>query len=288
VAKNLKEALLEQMGALQERGLAPGELPAEKEDESSYVQYEADGERRTGAREGEPEPRSGDGGRSVRVHARRMRPREHREVRQPRVARERRPARESRENRETPSELVGPARVTPSPSRARREEPGGARVAVPRDELTRADPGQRREGVAHPTPDRAGPGSQQGMGRRAAPPRSPRQPMGVAQEGFGGPRPSPRSDMLRRNAERIQQEQARRSDIRQLLTSYRGEEADDGAIDKFLSDLSVETGALPPLNIVVEALQAAGNADPVEAGNQVRLYYRRARSRPAEAPAVVS
>jgi hypothetical protein len=91
--------------------------------------------------------------------------------------------------------------------------------------------------------------------------------------------------MLRRNAERIQREQSQRNDIRELLTGYSGREADDAAMERFFSDLSVETGALPPLNVVLEALRAAGSADAVAVGDQVRLHNRRARSRPTPAPA---
>ena len=57
MAKSLKEALLEQMAALQERGLAPGELPAEQEEEPSYKNYEAETERRESwDRCGNPDP----------------------------------------------------------------------------------------------------------------------------------------------------------------------------------------------------------------------------------------
>jgi hypothetical protein len=51
--------------------------------------------------------------------------------------------------------------------------------------------------------------------------------------------------------------------------------------------LTVETGALPPLNVVLEASRNAATADPVEIGNQVRLYYRRARARVAPRPVAV-
>jgi hypothetical protein len=93
--------------------------------------------------------------------------------------------------------------------------------------------------------------------------------------------------MLRRNAERLQQEQSDRSEIHSLLTSYSGAEADDAALEKFFSQLAVETGALPPLNVVLEALRNAGNAEPAEVGNQVRLHYKRAKSRVAPAPVAV-
>jgi hypothetical protein len=93
--------------------------------------------------------------------------------------------------------------------------------------------------------------------------------------------------MLRRNAERIQRDQVDRDQIRQLLAGYSGEELDDAGLEKFFSQLSVETGALPPLNVVLEASRNAASADPVEIGNQVRLYYRRARARVAPRPVAV-
>jgi hypothetical protein len=85
----------------------------------------------------------------------------------------------------------------------------------------------------------------------------------------------------------LQREQSDRNEIRQLLTTFKGEDADDAAIERFFAQLAVETGALPPLNVVLTAMQNAGNANPEEVGNQVRLHYRRARSRPA-APVGVS
>jgi hypothetical protein len=234
VAKSLKEALLEQMAALQERGLAPGELPVEHEEEPSYLHYEGETERRSYGGDRDSDARRNAGGRVQRVRTRTavVRPRDHRELKEPRGGRDRRDSRGARENQEIPPGLVGPA----------------------------------------PTPA----------------PRVPRPPMG--QPGprpmMGGPRPAPRSDMLRRNAERIQREQAEKNEVRQLLSQYNGAEADDAAIDTFFSQLSVETGALPPLNVVLEALKNAGNANAAEVGNQVRAYYRRPRA--ARTPVGVS
>jgi hypothetical protein len=90
--------------------------------------------------------------------------------------------------------------------------------------------------------------------------------------------------MLRRNAERIQRDQADRAEIQQLVSSFSAQEADDEAMKEFFAKLEVETGALPPLNVVVIALRNAGTADAAEVGNQVRLHNRRARSRPSGPP----
>ena len=81
--------------------------------------------------------------------------------------------------------------------------------------------------------------------------------------------------------------QADRDQLRQLLGGFTGEELDDAGLEKFFSQLTVETGALPPLNVVLEASRNAATADPVEIGNQVRLYYRRSRARVAPRPVAV-
>jgi hypothetical protein len=101
-------------------------------------------------------------------------------------------------------------------------------------------------------------------------------------------RPAPRTELLRRNAERIQREQAAQDEIRELLTQYAGQEPDSGALDHFLRRLTVETGALPPLDVVAIALRNAGQADPAEVGNQVRLHNRSSRSKPEPEPVAVS
>ena len=232
MAKSLKEALLEQMAALQERGLAPGEIPPEVEEEPSYAEYEED----FTARGGERESDGRRGGRARTPRAARGRPQpmrlRERESREPR--RERREGRERGESRELPPDLVG----MPAPPVSR---PMG--------------------------PPRAG------------------GPMG--RPGPMGPRPAGRSDMLRRNAERIQREQTDRNEIRQVLAGYAGAEPDDTAVETFFQQLAVETGALPPLHVVLEALRNAGTAQPAEVGNQVRLYYRRPRSRTTPTPVAV-
>jgi len=243
VAKSLKEALMEQMAALQERGLAPGELPVEQEDQPSYAQWEGESERRSSGLDRD-DARRGGGARGQRPRARPAlnRPREQRELRDTRATRERRPGRDSREGRELTGDFPAPPPMAPP-------RPLGGPMRPP-----------------------VGPGG----------PIGPRPPF--AGPAMGGPRPAPRADMLRRNAERLQQEQTDRAEISTLLSTYSGEEADDAAMEKFFSQLAVETGALPPLHIVREALQKAGNATATEVGNQVRLHYRRAKSRPMPAP----
>ena len=237
MAKTLKEALLEQMATLQERGLAPGELPPEPEEEPSYASYDDDFDRRSGNGERDGDSRRG-GRKAARPRGGRAampRVREQREFREPRGGKERR-ERDSRETRPVPSDLVGMAPIAPA--------------------------------------------------RPAGPPRPIGPPGPQGPRPMGGPRVASRSDMLRRNAERIQREQTDRADIRQLLSTYSGDEVDDAAVETFFSQLGVETGALPPLHVVLEALRNAGNANPVEVADQVRQYYRRPRARAATPVAV--
>lgn len=63
-----------------------------------------------------------------------------------------------------------------------------------------------------------------------------------------------------------------------------GAEPDGDQYDKFLADLTVEVGALPPLERLVEALQLANSVEPAKVGDQVRALYRRPRPRPAALP----
>lgn len=250
MAKSLKEALLEQMATLQERGLAPGELPPEPEEEPSYSHYEEEFTRSGGGDRDFDGRRGGRGAKGAgRVRTRQPMPRREREVREPRT-RERR-ERDSRDQRGLPSDLVG---APPPPSRPMRP------MGSPRP-------------MAPGGPMRQGPGGPGGFGGPGGP---------------GGPRPpASRSDMLRRNAERIQREQADRGEIQQLLAQYAGAEQDDAATEKFFQELGVETGALPPLHVVLEALKNAGNAKPAEVADQVRQYYRRPRARAVAAPVAV-
>jgi hypothetical protein len=64
------------------------------------------------------------------------------------------------------------------------------------------------------------------------------------------------------------------------MAAVSGAEVDDEGYDKFLKDLAEETGALPPLNRVIEAISLANSLDPAAVGSQVRVLNRRARPRP--------
>lgn len=240
MAKTLKEALLEQMAALRERGLVTGELPVEQEEAGNpYADYDDESTRHRGGDRGDAR-RNRPGQRPKRAGGPRLR--------------EMREDFEGRENRQ----------------RERRDHRG------------------EREGVrATPPPELVEPAGRPMVGPRPVGPRPP-GPGGFRPPLPGGPRPPVgpgRSDLLRRRAEQRQREQNQIAEITTVLGELRGTPADEAAREEFLAALKVETGELPPPHVVVQALRAAGSDKPADVAHQVRLHYRRARSRPASRPA---
>ena len=92
------------------------------------------------------------------------------------------------------------------------------------------------------------------------------------------------TERLQRNAEQKQREAGLREELTGLLASVGSIEATPEAYDKFLADLTVETGALPPLDRVVEAVKLANSIEAPKVGNAVRQLFRRPRPRPAGPP----
>lgn len=90
---------------------------------------------------------------------------------------------------------------------------------------------------------------------------------------------------LQQNAERRRREAGQRDELVALLAQHTGAEATNEVFDKFLADLTVETGALPELGRVVEAVKLANSIEPTKVGNAVRQLFRRGRARPAGPPA---
>lgn len=101
---------------------------------------------------------------------------------------------------------------------------------------------------------------------------------------MGGPPQMGTTERLQRNAEQKQREAGLRDELMGLLASVGNVEATPEAFDKFLADLTVETGALPPLDRVVEAVKLAGSIEAAKVGNAVRQLFRRPRPRPAGPP----
>jgi len=105
-----------------------------------------------------------------------------------------------------------------------------------------------------------------------------------------GPRPPSQSDLLQQRADQRRREQEQRDGVRAALEAVRGGPVDEEALNAFLSELTAETGALPPMGIVVEAMRTAGTDQVRSIGDEVRAYYRRPRQQPAaprvEAPQV--
>jgi hypothetical protein len=90
---------------------------------------------------------------------------------------------------------------------------------------------------------------------------------------------------LQQAAERRRREAGQRDELMALLTTHTGAEATTEVVDKFLADLTVETGALPELGRVVEAVKLANSIEAPKVGNAVRQLFRRGRTRPPGAPA---
>jgi hypothetical protein len=89
---------------------------------------------------------------------------------------------------------------------------------------------------------------------------------------------------LQQAAERRRREAGQRDELMALLATHTGAEATSEVFDKFLADLTVETGALPELGRVVEAVKLANSIAAPKVGNAVRQLFRRGRTRPPGAP----
>ncbi len=92
------------------------------------------------------------------------------------------------------------------------------------------------------------------------------------------------TDRLQQRAEQRRREDEQRTQLQDLLTRTTGSEPDGEAFDRFLADLTVETGALPPLDRVIEAVELANSIEPAKVGEQIRALYRRSRRRPTPNP----
>lgn len=288
MAKSLKEALLEKFADLQQLGIAPTTAPPIEDDGPAVVvemgqdSYAEGGGRRQRMNRGgmyDDDRRGGDvpirprGGRGGGPGGRGERGRGER------------------------------GRGAPGGERFRRPDRSGDRAAL--------------EGMPPPLPGLGGPGPRPGFGDRPGGPRPPfsdrpggPRPFGDRPGGPGGPRPPfgdrgprpggpPMGDRgprpggpaqlstdarLQQNAERRRREAGQREELSALVATHTGAEATPEVMDKFFADLTVETGALPDLGRVVEAIKLANSIEPAKVGNAVRQLFRRPR-RPAGAAA---
>lgn len=137
----------------------------------------------------------------------------------------------------------------------------------------------RRQGPAPriARPQSAGPGRQ--PARTAAGGSAARHAPTRADGALGRPAPRPPSvsRMLQHRAEQRRQETNQRDELRQQLCAVRGADVDEEGLKTFLDALEQETGALPPPQVVLEAMREASSDNPEAVGNAVRRYYRRAR-----------
>jgi hypothetical protein len=253
VGRSLKEALLDQFALLQERGLAPSEVPNEDDAPMIVVETVSRGRMSPPRRESlerfnEREEEMGFGGDFGERGARGRGPRrEHGRGEDARGGERRRPPARGRTGRRPEGELEIPMPAAPF-------SPGGF----------------------------AGPNRRPPMGGMG--PRPPFRPgMGAPRPGMGGPRPQGRTELMQQKSDDRRRDEADIAEMRKLLAEFGGQEMDGEAMDAFSKALTEEVGALPPPRIMVEAIKESKSADPRKLGDAVRAYYRR-RRRPAGAP----
>ncbi|MBV9358720.1 MAG: hypothetical protein JO023_24700 [Chloroflexi bacterium] len=245
MGRSLKEALLDQYALLQERGLAPSEVP--QDEEAPMVVVESAPRGRVSRSRRDAVDRYGEGD-DLDVNGQ--------------FDRERRRGQRRDHRGEEPRE--------------RRRPTGGSRGrGRPRE--------MESEFVvsAGPAGDRGRPsGPRPPLG-----PRPPRPGMGAPRPGApAGPgRPVGRTQIMQQRAEQRRRDDEDIAEMRRLLGELSGQEFDDAAMESFSHGLAQETGALPPPRIVVEAIRESQSADPRRIGDAVRAYYRRPRPRPASA-----
>lgn len=246
MGRSLKEALLDQFALLQERGLAPSEMPQEEEAPLIVVESAPRGRAMRSRRDSGD--RFNDRGDEMGMESDFDRDR-------------RRGIRREHRGEEGGADRRRGARGRGRPTR----------VGAPREEeLATLSPLPTLGGRPRTGPDRRPP-----MG-----PRPDRPGFGAPRPG-GPPRPGVgRTEMMQQRAEQRRQEEDDIAEMRRLLGELSGQEMDEAAMDTFSRALTEETGALPPPRIVVDAIKQTGSADAQKIGDAVRAYYRSRRARP--------
>lgn len=262
MAKSLKEALLERFSDLQELGIAPTSAPAEDDGPAIVIDVAQTGGRDSGMRRARPSRGGAYDDEATRGGDVPIRPRS-------------RPRRSERGNE----------RARPGGERFRR---GGDRTALDGPPTGDIPPATDRPAFT-PRPTFGGPPrtGDRPLGPRPMGDRPPfaNRPPGPPRPGLRPAGPPPReigvTERLQQRAEQRRAEEGQRDQLKVLMASMDATEITDELYDKFLGDLALETGALPPLDRVIEAITLAGNLEPSKVGQQVRMLYRRSRPRPA-------
>ncbi len=288
MAKSLKEALMEKFADLQQLGIAPTTAPVEDDGPAVTVEMGSDN--------------YGDGGRRQRSNRGGMYDDDRRGMDMPFRGRANRGAPTGPGGRPVRSgERGGPDRGRGGPGaggeRFRRPDRGGERAALEGmpSPMTGPRPPFGDRPMAPRPPFGTGPGGPRPpfgdrppMGPRPGGPGGPGgPPMGPRPAGPGGPGPMGQGPDLRAQqaAERRRREAGQRDELLALIATHGGVEATPEVYDKFLSDLTVETGALPEIGRVIDAIKIAKSIEAAKVGNAVRALFRRPRPRPAGAPA---
>lgn len=88
------------------------------------------------------------------------------------------------------------------------------------------------------------------------------------------------NEVLRRRAAEKKQAEELRSQIAAVLQEINDGPMSSEAMDEFLRQLGEEVGVLPPLPVVLHALNVAKSTDIRAVGDAVRQYYRQPRRKP--------
>ena len=257
MAKTLKEALLEKYSDLQERGLAPTATPTEDEGPSVIVEMGPENRRDVHGRRGRS-AQTADYEEEVGVVGEsKMRPR----TRPRKMERGERPQNGGERSRR--------ADRPPSERTALMDAPVAIEPALP-PQAPR--PSGRPPFPGRPSPERLATRRPLEISRRPGPP-----------DGHA-PRAPSVTDRLRERADERRRDGEQRERLQKLLGSTGDDEAAGQGLEKFLADLSIEVGALPPLERVVQAVELAHSTEVFKVGQQIRQLYRRSRPRPAAVP----
>jgi len=295
MAKTLKEALLEKFADLQQLGIAPSTRPPMDDDgpsvrvEMGSGDYTDGGGRRQRSSRGtaawdDDQRRGGDV--PIKPRSRPRRP-ERGDRGRPGVGAPAERFRRNDRGERGDSPLEGPLPASDRPMRPpMAPRPGGPMGdRPPFAPRPGGPPGAPRPpfGNRPPMGDRPQFGNRPGGPGNFGPGNfGPGRPGGPG--GPGGPPQAGVTDRLRERADQRRREEATRDELIQLVAKLNEAEPSGEALDEFFGKLSVETGALPPIERVLEAVKLANSTEAVKVGDAVRKLFRRPRPRPTPVP----